>query len=481
MINMIPNLKDHFTFCNDNDILDNVIPMESCFINPLSQDGMSGHEDIACTPPTQVDNFLSTQELYSDSENEAVNHDVNNDDSDLDGPDDSLIRMYSIPLLFCSDRIKSYVGTEHHCSVVCELIHNVHCFSFKRVSYNIDYTKVHTFVKTPFANSVIEFSPNTNPPFFRIQHAKGKSKYSTLFFSKVHIDTANRMVKNIGLSNFQRLKSPKKFLLSVPPSLVLSSVKEEKNDNIILKKGTKVLFQFPFLVSKLSLNQVSSGKSKYFTEFQFDNPMVEPMAAYIGCRGGCYTQSSSDSGISKIISSMSDYHSLSGTEWLTDTPVDFYMLWLTRNRCKDKDAYFMPTLMYQLIMSDGPDKVVGYLKKKKIDLLAQNVYVPVCQDCHWTLMVIVNAGYVDSHLGKKKLRRGRKPNNPFPCFLYFNSLGGAKPRRPIRLQLLKLLSAWRDDHNHSIGVGNLQWAVNPYVNPIGIMPLCTIKGVYSYS
>lgn len=178
---------------------------------------------------------------------------------------------------------------------------------------------------------------------------------------------------------------------------------------------------------------------------------------------------------------MSDYHSLSGTEWLTDTPVDFYMLWLTRNRCKDKDAYFMPTLMYQLIMSDGPDKVVGYLKKKKIDLLAQNVYVPVCQDCHWTLMVIVNAGYVDSHLGKKKSRRGRKPNDPFPCFLYFNSLGGAKPRRPIRLQLLKLLSAWRDDHNHSIGVGNLQWAVNPYVNPIGIMPLCTIKGVYSYS
>lgn len=308
-----------------------------------------------------------------------------------------------------------------------------------------------------------------------------------LIFSPVHINTAHRMVNDIGLSKFEKLEIPEKILefQKLPPSFVKSNVKEKVPQNINLKKGSQSMFNFPFPVSKIALNRAAEGKSVYFTEFSFANLSDNEADAYKRIKGDRYTQCSSDSTISRISASIDDYHSLSGSAWLTDTPVDLYMLWLTRNYCQDtNDAYFMPSLMYQMIEieSIGPDKVVSYLKEKNIDLLAYNVYVPVCQDSHWTLMVMVNVHKVDKRLEQRKKRAERNRENPFPCFLYFNSLGGEAPGKPIRLTLLKLLRAWRKDLSISHGINpEREFYCNPFDDPANhnIIPLCTIKGKYS--
>jgi len=475
MLNFIPILRDSFT-------LDNKIPMECRTFNPLSQESMGGHEGIACTPHTQLDNILSTQEVYPDSEDVVVKPEFKNYDCVLDEPDADLISMYSIPLLYCSDGKNSYLGTQHHCHILCDLRDDHPEFVFKRVRSNNDNSAVITYTKTPFASSLIEFAPNTNPPFFRIQHAKGKTKFFTLFFSKVHIGTAYQMVKNIGPSKFKDMASPQIFIDLVPSTVVESKSSHGEtidNVNIILKKGQQMLFYYPFPASKLSLNNVTTGLFEYFTEFPFDNPLIEPSAAYNKKGRLSFTPSRSDSTVSGIVSHLHNYNGLSA-EWLTDTHLDFYMLWLSRNCGKDIDAYFLPTSMYEMIELQGPVKVVEHLKERNINLNAKVIFVPVCKDGHWTLMVIVNHSDVDDYLRVKESKESRSPSDSFPCFLYFNSSGGHNIGKPFRKQLLKLLGAWREDQNQQIGSRNVDYASNPFVdNHVKIMPLCEIKGVYS--
>jgi hypothetical protein len=110
------------------------------------------------------------------------------------------------------------------------------------------------------------------------------------------------MVKNIGSSKFQDMVLPPRHLKLVPSTVVESkSSFDETLDNVnnILKQ---MLFYYPFPASKLSLNNVSLGLSGYFTEFPFDNPLVEPSAAYIKKGRLSFTPSSSDSVVSGVVS-----------------------------------------------------------------------------------------------------------------------------------------------------------------------------------
>jgi hypothetical protein len=291
------------------------------------------------------------------------------------------------------------------------------------------------------------------------------------------------MVKNIGSSKFKDMVLPQRHLKLVPSTVVESRSSFDEtldNVNIILKKGQQMLFYYPFPVSKLSLNNVSLGLSEYFTEFPFDNPLAEPSAAYIKKGRLSFTPSSSDSVVSVVVSYLDHYKALSGSKWLNDTHLEFYMLWLSRNCSKDIDAYFLPRNMYETIETQGPVKVVEYLKAQNINLNAKVIFVLVCKAGHWTLMVIINHSDVDYYLCRKESQGGRRPSDSFPCFLYFNSLGGNRCGKHIQSQLLKLLGAWRDDQNQQIVTRNVDYANNPFVdNHVKIMPLCAIRGVYS--
>ena len=462
--------------------------------NQLSQDSQEGHDAIICTPMTQLENPLSTQEVRHNSDDEVIDVDGLSDCSDSDEHDDVEISMETIPLLHCIEGLKSYDVREHQCLILCNLSDKPPSFTFRRDFAN-SKSKNKSTIRIPLKDTFILFSADTNPPFFRFQYAKGTSKICTLFFSKVHLDSALQMVFNIGGDKFAGpLPTVTEKILQLLPSTCVTESKfsyeeSSEQDVFIPANGKhKLLFIYPLIVSKLSLNDVTTGLSIYFTDFPFDKPLVEPLDAYkkSGRRGHLTSSSSSfNEVVSRVTPHMDHYHALDDTEWLMDTNVDFYMLWLTRNCTKTLDAYFMPRSIYDQIDLKGPKAVVNILKANKINLDAKLIFVPVCLSGHWTLIVIVHHTDIDDYLTRKQSRAKLDTSRSFPCFLYFDSLGfNSSNAKSIRTKLLSLLAAWREDQNLERGMvdiaDNNNNNNNPFVgSPRKIMPLCVIKGVYS--
>jgi len=113
-----------------------------------------------------------------------------------------------------------------------------------------------------------------------------------------------------------------------------------------------------------------------------------------------------------------DYERLGPRQWLNDSLVDLFMLWISRdnNDVHSSDVHFFTSHFYSTLSEKGVEAVESWTARKKIDIFKKKlIFIPINKTLHWSLCVVVNPGAINDPVVIDGDR-------PVPCMLFFDSL-----------------------------------------------------------
>jgi hypothetical protein len=111
-----------------------------------------------------------------------------------------------------------------------------------------------------------------------------------------------------------------------------------------------------------------------------------------------------------------DYERLGKQQWLNDSLVDFFMLWISRDSTDffASDAHFFTSHFFSTLSKKGAKNVESWTARRNIDIFRKKlIFIPVNKALHWSLCVVVNPGAIGGRVD---------PYKPMPCMLFFDSL-----------------------------------------------------------
>eukprot|EP00523_Entomoneis_sp_CCMP467_P006986 CAMPEP_0168734242 /NCGR_PEP_ID=MMETSP0724-20121128/8709_1 /TAXON_ID=265536 /ORGANISM="Amphiprora sp., Strain CCMP467" /LENGTH=1244 /DNA_ID=CAMNT_0008781333 /DNA_START=148 /DNA_END=3882 /DNA_ORIENTATION=+ len=90
-----------------------------------------------------------------------------------------------------------------------------------------------------------------------------------------------------------------------------------------------------------------------------------------------------------------DYLRLEPTEYLNDTLIDFWMLWISQG--DSIMTHFFSTHFFSTLAKKGPEGVKNWTMKRSIDIFKkQLIFIPINKSLHWSLAVVVNPRLVET-------------------------------------------------------------------------------------
>jgi len=115
--------------------------------------------------------------------------------------------------------------------------------------------------------------------------------------------------------------------------------------------------------------------------------------------------------------SKKDRRKLEPGKWLNDVIIDFWMQWITRMESQsDSSIYVFTSFFYTKLSTEGVETVINWLTNKEIDIFSKKMaLIPIHQDHHWSLAVVINAGLVDF------CNEDDEPSE-IPCILHMDGL-----------------------------------------------------------
>ena len=92
----------------------------------------------------------------------------------------------------------------------------------------------------------------------------------------------------------------------------------------------------------------------------------------------------------------SDFARLNPNQYLNDSLVDFWLLWISRKEANEEPhIMFFNTQLYSTILLAGASCVVNWNEKRGVDIFTKRILViPVNKDNHWSLCAVYNAGLI---------------------------------------------------------------------------------------
>jgi hypothetical protein len=92
----------------------------------------------------------------------------------------------------------------------------------------------------------------------------------------------------------------------------------------------------------------------------------------------------------------SDFARLNPNQYLNDSLVDFWLLWISRKEANEEPhIMFFNTQLYSTILLAGASCVVNWNEKRGVDIFTKRILViPVNKDNHWSLCAVYNAGQI---------------------------------------------------------------------------------------
>ena len=81
---------------------------------------------------------------------------------------------------------------------------------------------------------------------------------------------------------------------------------------------------------------------------------------------------------------------------------------------RDDNIHCFSTHFYSQLVQYGYDRVKSWTAKKQINIFWKKMlFIPICEEAHWSLCVVVNPGAILKHVS---------PDSPLTCMLHFDSL-----------------------------------------------------------
>jgi hypothetical protein len=92
----------------------------------------------------------------------------------------------------------------------------------------------------------------------------------------------------------------------------------------------------------------------------------------------------------------SDFARLNPNQYLNDSLVDFWLLWISRKEANEEPhIMFFNTQLYSTILLAGASCVINWNEKRGVDIFTKRILViPVNKDNHWSLCAVYNAGQI---------------------------------------------------------------------------------------
>ena len=131
-----------------------------------------------------------------------------------------------------------------------------------------------------------------------------------------------------------------------------------------------------------------------------------------------------------------DYDRLGKRQWLNDSLVDLFMLWISRDSTDAfaPDVHFFTSHFFSTLSKKGAKDVESWTARRNIDIFKKKlVFIPVNKALHWSLCVIVNPGAILGPVG---------PNTRMPCMLFFDSLNMHSASATKRVVMTWLNQEW---------------------------------------
>jgi sentrin-specific protease 7 len=112
----------------------------------------------------------------------------------------------------------------------------------------------------------------------------------------------------------------------------------------------------------------------------------------------------------QVVVTMTDYDRLEPGEFLNDSLIDFYLRLLINEKVRTSQAFVFSSFFYSKLKAEGHSAVRNWTKS--IDIFDyHHILVPIAEDEHWTLLVLMQAHTLMTQKQKS-------------AWLYFDSLGG---------------------------------------------------------
>ena len=138
-----------------------------------------------------------------------------------------------------------------------------------------------------------------------------------------------------------------------------------------------------------------------------------------------------------------DYKRLDSGGWLNDSLVDMWMQWISKDIVYKEYVHFFSSYFFTTLVKEGVEGVKTWTEKKNINIFEKRlIFIPINENLHWTLCVVVNPGAIISSSFNDD---AKNPGDlPLPCMIFFDSLTDAHSKSRIQLIVLKWLnSEWK--------------------------------------
>ena len=124
--------------------------------------------------------------------------------------------------------------------------------------------------------------------------------------------------------------------------------------------------------------------------------------------------------IKPIRISKGDMYRLNEREYLNDVLIDVAISKIKAGMSDDvrSRVHIFNTYFFRLLQSDREDDIISFLKKKidrfKVDLLHKDlIFIPVCEQTHWSLVLLCNIGMNYEEQRQKVIEINRLMNERF--------------------------------------------------------------------
>ena len=117
-----------------------------------------------------------------------------------------------------------------------------------------------------------------------------------------------------------------------------------------------------------------------------------------------------------------DYKLLDPNVWLNDSLVNMWMHWISKENECQQSVHFFSSQFYTLLSLHGANGVSTCTTKNDINVFQKKlVFIPVCDNIHWSLCVLVNPGSVQQSFCHYDESNDKVDLLPLSCILFFDS------------------------------------------------------------
>lgn len=249
-----------------------------------------------------------------------------------------------------------------------------------------------------------------------------------------------------------------------------------KNSFLAGRKEDDLLLIYPFDADEKIFDQAAV----HLTEAKYDSrcdsnlqvcalsesSIPSPEQKSADCDGGNADMNNMNNRSHLAIIRVTDYERLViEDEYLNDTLIDFWMLWISRFDDLSKFHVFS-SHFYTSLFEDGSIAVTKWTERKGIDVFDKKfIFVPINKSLHWSLCVVVNPGQILQHPDLRGKDEHLDESSPMPCILFLDSLKAHQKTQVAHRIRQWLNSEWQRLHKSSSIPNPFQSKTMPVIDP----------------